>query len=680
MVYQFAQFDPNWVTNIKNAKRPPGNRGTKKLVTYKDVVCAFDLETTRIEEIEQSVVYSWQFQVGNDITIVGRELTDFISLLKRISELLDDGVYLCIYDHNLSYEFQYLSGLYDFKASDVFAVGSRDILKCYMMDHFEFRCSQKLVGMSLDEFCKEMQVAHKKISGFDYEKKRFPWTDLDDFEMSYICNDVIGLVEAIQEKMKSAGDTLYTIPMTVTGYVRREAKEAMRKVPAYVVKTCLPDLETYQMLRESMRGGNVHANRYFAGDLVRNVHSVDRSSSYPDVLVHCDFPMGKFVEEPDVDFDRLIELINTRKKAVLMRVGIYDLSLIDSMWPMPYIPKDKCRNIVNGRFDNGRVLSADYLETTLTDVDFKIVLSEYKFSDISLIKVMHTKYGKLPEPLRNLIISYYKEKTLNKNVPGKELQYALSKVKINSCFGMMAQDPVKFGVKYNGEEFEKCADDVKKKLDAYNKKAFLCYQWGVWCAVWARYRLEESFWITGQNTIYADTDGNKYIGFCDFSEYNNARIKDCLESGAFGPDKDGNIHYMGVFEEETPAEGLLEFKTLGAKKYAYRESHGEKLKITISGVVKVDGADELESKGGVDAFSDGFVFYEAGGNEIIYNDKPNVSEYSIDGHNLKIRKNSVIRKSTYTVGITDDYATLLSESKHFIWDIEKKAIDNAIYS
>lgn len=39
---------------------------------YMDIVCAFDIETTYIPEIGQSVMYIWQFQLGEEITIIGR--------------------------------------------------------------------------------------------------------------------------------------------------------------------------------------------------------------------------------------------------------------------------------------------------------------------------------------------------------------------------------------------------------------------------------------------------------------------------------------------------------------------------------------------------------------------------------------------------------------------------------
>ena len=91
--------------------------------------------------------------------------------------------------------------------------------------------------------------------------------------------------------MARDGDTLQTIPLTSTGYVRRNAKRALKdgSVHHNFVYSILPDIDTYRALREAFRGGNTHANRYFAGDVVENVHSADRSSSYPAVMCNCEY-------------------------------------------------------------------------------------------------------------------------------------------------------------------------------------------------------------------------------------------------------------------------------------------------------------------------------------------------------------------------------------------------------
>ena len=53
------------------------------------------------------------------------------------------------------------------------------------------------------------------------------------------------------------------------------------------------------------------------------------------------------------------------------------------------------------------------------------------------------------------------------------------------------------------------------------------------------------------------------------------------------------------------------------------------------------------------------VFRSAGGTESVYNDDEVYHVKTIDGHDLEIGPNVCIRDSTYTLGITEEYARLL---------------------
>ena len=652
------RYIPGTIANIETQKRGRGNPRTRKKVYYKDVICAFDIEITRLADIEQSIMYIWMFHIHNHVTIIGRTWDELKNLFLQIREELEDNT-LCIFVHNLSYEFQFLRAIYDFSPEEVFAVDSRKVLRCSMFENkIEFRCSYLHTNMSLAEYTNKMDIEHKKLDGeeFDYTKERYPWTDLTEKEIAYCVHDVVGLCEALEKEMEIDGDNLYTLPLTSTGYVRRDAKQAMRKVHPEFVKNQLPDLYTYEMLREAFRGGDTHANRFYSGRIIKNVKSADRSSSYPDVLCNCQFPVSPFFHAGKVSFNTLLNMIVIRKKAVIMRVAISKLRLHDDLWGAPYLSKDKCRRIEKGAFDNGRILSAEYLETTITDVDFKIILEQYDFDDLCAFDVSYARYGKLPKSLIDTVIEYYKAKTELKNVPGQEIYYMKSKNKLNSIYGMMAQNPVKQDIVYNNGVWSTANDPEYAILAESNRKAFLCYQWGVWCTAWARYRLQEGIKLAGENFVYCDTDSVKYIGNIDWTAYNKQREKDSKASGAFATDPKGITHYMGVYE----ADGeYAEFKTLGAKKYAYNYESGGKTYVTIAGVTKKSGGKELDENGGLKAFSPGFTFVKAGGTEAIYNDDPEIKTVVRDGKQINITPNIVIKDSTYTLGITAEYASLL---------------------
>ena len=682
MVVKCADFQPeHYFKNCPMVKNRRGNPAGKKR-HYVGITTAFDIETTLIDDIQQSVMYIWQWQFGTDYTVIGRTWDEFLDLQDRIKRVLPTDSWLVVYAHNLSYEFQFLKGIYQFVPDDIFAVASRKLIKCDMWGVFEFRCSYKLTNMSLKQFTTKMRVEHTKLSGeeFDYSVKRYPWTPIEGEELEYCVNDVLGLVEAIQALMERDGDTLQTIPLTSTGYVRRNTKRAMREgIHHNFVYSILPDFETYKALREAFRGGNTHANRYYAGDIVENVHSADRSSSYPAVMCNCEFPMTEFVPilPKDLNKDYIARCITIRHKALLLRIGIKDLKLRDPFWGCPYLSKDKCRNIHKAidTEDNGRILEAEYLETTVTDIDLKIIMEEYT-GQIIFLQGWYASYKKLPEPLINEVVKYYKDKTELKGVKGQEIFYDKAKALLNSLYGMMAQDPVKHSLIFRqfGDWDEDDTPD-EELLGKSNKRAFLAYQWGVWVTAHSRDALERGIRLVqeteGADFIYCDTDSVKYTGTVDWSGYNKDRVLECMESGSMATDPSGVTHYMGVFEtEDNPEMGVAYkyFKTLGAKKYAYVEKEGEGVHCTIAGVNKKKGGSELDKHGGLQSFKEGFVFKEAGGTQAVYNDNPQINQVVIDGKVLPITANVAILPSEYTLGITGEYERIIKYSKKYLYN------------
>ena len=684
MVVKCADFQPErYFAKPPLLKNRKGNPGGKKR-HYIGITTAFDIETTLIDSVEQSVMYIWQWQFGEDYTVIGRTWDEFLDLQKRIKAVLPEDRWLVVYVHNLSYEFQFLKGIYSFYPDDVFAVASRKVVKADMWGCFEFRCSYKLTNMSLKQFTSKMMVKHQKLSGeeFDYGVKRYPWTELTDEELEYCINDVLGLVEAVNALMARDGDTLQTIPLTSTGYVRRNAKRALKdgSVHHNFVYSILPDIETYRALREAFRGGNTHANRYYAGDIVENVHSADRSSSYPAVMCNCEFPMSAFtpILPKDLNPEYISRCITIRHKALLLRIGIKNLRLRDPFWGCPYLSKDKCRNIHKAvdTEDNGRILEAEYLETTITDIDLKIIMEEYK-GEIIFLQGWYASYKKLPQALINEVIKYYKDKTELKGVAGQEIFYDKAKALLNSLYGMMAQDPVKHNLifKQVGDWEEDSSLTDEEILGKSNQRAFLAYQWGVWVTAHSRDALERGIRLVhdteGADFVYCDTDSVKYTGSVDWSGYNADRVAECMASGSFATDPKGITHYMGVFETEDLKDtgyAYRYFKTLGAKKYAYVEREGEGVHCTIAGVNKKKGGKELDKHGGLSAFAEGFVFREAGGTQAVYNDTPQMDHVDIEGRSLPVTANVAILPSEYTLGITGEYERIIKYSKKYLYN------------
>lgn len=685
MYYTVKSYDFTRFFETPVIRSPKGNKtGKKKGKIYKNLICAFDIETSRIKEIEQSFMYIWQFAImydnGDIDTIIGRTWEEFEELLSTIKGEYNLGI-VPIFVHNLSYEFQFLRSIYHFSKEEVFCVKNRRILKCDMYDKFEFRCSYMQTNMSLDTFTKNMNVEHQKLSGdkFDYSKIRYPWTELTDYELNYSAYDVIGLLEAIKKRMELFNDNIYTFPLTSTGYVRRDTKKVMLKYARKYLKDLFVHYDCFTLLAEAFRGGDTHANRYYSGLIVENVSSFDRSSSYPDVIENCYFPMKKFQFIGDMT-EQELEHKMSKGYACLFRVQITGLRQKDKYYGAPYISFSKCRGVENPVKDNGRLLSADYLATTLTDIDYGIICEEYEWDEIKILDCYISRYGELPPELKQVVRDYYTNKTELKGIKGEELMYNLSKALLNAVYGMMVQSPVKQSIDFNEGDLESLYKEQDKEetvlLADYNSKAFLPYQWGVWVTAWARYRLKEMINIVGDRFVYSDTDSVKFVLSKEeannkkileaIERYNVSRETDSKKNKAYATDKNGITHYMGVYENE----GVYDkFITLGAKRYAFIKK-GE-MDLTVSGVSKKKNpetgkkiaVEELEANGGLSAFKFGFTFHNAGGSEIIYNDTP-YGEYEIDkDHSLYIGPNAVIKDSEYTIK-ENDYLQLLTDIRN----------------
>ncbi len=699
-------------------------RKKEKRPTYIDVLSAFDIETTSLPDIKQAFMYIWQWHfvsLDNDesLTIYGRYWDQWQDCVRLICETLRPGWYLVVLDHNLSFEFQYLCEYYPFSPDEVFATDARAVVKCSMYDHLEWRCTMRHSNTSLGVYTKQWHVEHPKQSGdeYDYSKIRYPWDPLSDQEMKYALYDVVGLCEAYRAEMDYWKDDLYTIPLTSTGYVRRISKKAWAHVNYLDRRDWMPCLECLRLLEEAFRGGDVHGSRYHSTPfdyphavVNHDVTGYDRASSYPDEIVNNPMPLGNWYKMSSkkgwISLEEIEKFIIKYERCVLTRVHFQGLELRVPNWEMPYIPKSKCGYYEDVVEDNGRVLAAKLLSMTITEVDWEIIKREYKWKQVYFSDAWYCRKRFLPEPFVEVVRSFFRDKTLLKgSEPGslEDIEYHLKKQLLNALYGMAAQHVIKHSIVYldqpiDGKKFMDQIDfeiyqenqnrlqekrnemtkiekrqyrEEKEKeiVDRHNKNAFLPFSVGVWVTAYARLDLHRAMWIVhqqGGRVLYADTDSVKYLGNVDFSALNDYYKRRSEQRGGYADDRKGNRHYMGVYEYEYTAQA---FSHMGAKKYIYQvpprpeaKSYTERtgFHLTIAGVSKEKGAQELHEKGGFAAFHSGIIFEKSGGTRGIYNDTA-FGNLEVDGHSLYIGKNVCLLPDTYTLGLSDDYARILDE-------------------
>lgn len=616
---------------------------------------SFDYSKTPKEyrSIEKAgVLYLWGFS-ANEKTYYGRTLSDFLELLQELS---DPNIRKIVYVHNLSYDFQFLLNIItDF---DVFARKAYHPIKAYSPSlNIEFRCSYFLTNSKLEYLAKNYSLPVKKLVGnLDYNKARHSKTYLDKNELEYLENDLLVVYYFIKQVMLPLYKVVPKIPLTQTGRVRQEVKSLFKGDRKHFekMKTLQPQsVNHFRRLRQAFAGGWTHANVFHANQILDNVFSFDRASSYPSVMIMEKFPMTPFRE-----CSLPLEMINFSQKAALIEITFYDLQTTKYN---TYLSLSKATSFDRVKTDNGRVISANIISFTLTDVDYEIVCKCYKWRKkvVNHLEVSQKAY--LPQKYIDYVCKLYKDKTELKNIPDQEATYARVKEYINSLYGMCVTNTIKDEcMLMNGEWITEplSVSQIATKLEEQNKKSnFLSYAFGVWITAYARAELWKIISEVDEDVVYCDTDSIKFINEENievFDKYNADYIDRLHNRGIewdfLAPkDKKGNRHPIGIFEQEKTA---YKFITLGAKKYCCKYKHfvkisfpedvkegirfskkykGQKfsykmykpyywnyfryeLKITVSGVPK-KGAKQLSD---IEDFKTGFVFDYTTGKVLSY--------------------------------------------------------------
>lgn len=454
LVTDFRNYD--WLSFIRSyglvprAKRQRRKKGADLVNIY----AAFDIETSIIRNSDEhtdahSFMYIWQFQI-EDVLIKGRtwaEWFDFLLVFRSALIAIGNEInaaknpMLVVWIHNAAYEFSFISGLYPFQDDECFFRDVRKPIYFRMFEAFEFRCSYIQTNLSLKALTKQTGV-FEKLSGqqFDYSKVRFPWTQLTDFEEEYTRVDVESLVAAMKYRIQRGGDTLLTVPLTSTGYVRRECKASLKdrflEIQALKPYKGENGVRIYRLLRACFRGGNTHANRYYVGKICDDVYSYDIASSYPTQQLTQKFPMKPFKWlDGDLSIERVFMFIGLGY-AVVGEYHFTNLRLRNLKEPIPYISLARCETDNDFKVDNGRILKARYLEISLTEIDLEIVLDTYTFDKLEITQCMVAQKDYLPGEYRAVIQDYYNKKTALKGDDSEDGKYMYMKSKnmLNSVY------------------------------------------------------------------------------------------------------------------------------------------------------------------------------------------------------------------------------------------------------
>lgn len=659
---------------------------------FEDFGC-FDIETTNEVYINeqlgtQPIMYLWQFQLGES-TILGRKWADYVEFINEIKAKIgknrnkNPNYRYIIFVHNLFFESSFIDNIYNFSDEVVFKRGT----KTYSIvdGAIEYRCSSLLSDMPLEEFTKGCE--HAKRPDYDYDKVRFPWDELNEQEIEYAVNDVLGLREAIIRLMRLTKTNIQTLPLTQRGFIMLELKDMYNKSQrvsnecgkftqqpicgtasqfsdSYVGKINHPTKEQYKYIREASHGGNTcparkYRSAYLEGEtqniILQNVVSQDAGKFYPSIMIQRDFPVGKWQTYNNIT---LSDLSNFSENgfAWVARLIFVNLRLKNPEEPIPYLQHTMNNKIatknVNWYLDK-RVDSAEQFSCTLTDVDFSIVLRQYDFDEIITSDCITSKYGQLPRYIKELIMKKYFE--LVKMQKGT-IEYNINKANLNSLAGKAGRERA-FDER-KGTEKSDAQYNVERSWD------LLPYPWFVWVTAIGRYILQDCIDKAGDKIVYAAVDSIKTLGTVDLSEHN----KDCVAHNHGVATKEEMMsdewRGIGCFIQEWVAK---EFKTIAPGIYAYtteqpikisdkdRKWAKETLKltdkqldkfnlvITISGVRKDRGALELYARGGLSVLQGGFEFKHMIKKEAEVVIAP-YQKVDYEGHELEVCGGVIIRE------------------------------------
>lgn len=602
-------------------------------VHYLNIPISFDIETSSFYEgvAKKAIMYIWTCNV-NGTTFIGRTWKQFKQLLDIISEVFELIKYnkrCLIYVHNLEYEFQFMRKWFDWH--DIFADDKRQPLYAVTKGGIEFRCSYRLSGYSLAKLADELRYykTQKMVGDLDYSLIRHANTPLTDKELKYCTQDTQVVVCYIQEEIDKNGDIAH-IPYTKTGYVRRYCQDECLAIHKQndvsrlkglkyrdIIQSLTLTYDQYKMCKAGFQGGFTHANINYVNETLHDVGSIDFTSSYPFTMMAQYFPMSspREVEVRDMK-DLEFYLSSYCCLFEVQFINLRPLSTIENP-----ISSSRCSYLEGYHINNGRVIDAKILETTITELDFDIYRNFYTWDGIKIGKFLVFYRGYLPTNLVKCLVKFYKDKTTLKGVAGKEEEYLQGKAMLNSAYGMAVTDIVRDDLEYHQEmyadEWQVGSETPVSQLNRYNKNPsrFLYYPWGVWVTAHARHNLFKGIMAFGSDYVYSDTDSIKAINMDrhqDFIKNYNLHVREQLEKAAdyhgipmsdFEPETiKGEKKLIGVWDYEGTYN---KFKTLGAKRYLVQK--GNDIEFTVAGVNKKAIKEYMLETYGLDGVFDAFT-------------------------------------------------------------------------
>jgi len=522
---------------------------------YCPYVAGFDTETTTIVHEGQKIafMYVWQMAIENE-AFYGRTWEEFRQCLQKIKNEMHLAVdyKLVVYVHNLKYDFGFYKREVNLEGK-LIARNKRTVLQHVMSDCFEVRDSAVYTEEPLDDMGEEIGIP--KLKGYDYSKIRHAETPLTADELLYCEHDVLILTKFFRLEAERYGCQIHQLALTVTQNVKRvinsefarESRTYQSMLLSKQLKDTPKDNAILKLLKHAFFGAFNYSSILLRGKEQTDITGIDISACYgAQCLLHL-YPVRKFEElELPESLDDL--KTNPRYKGKAMLITFAAKKISPRYADIGFLPihlhnywqrsaTDMCNIAAK------RLLTAEKIEMTLTDVDFKMFLMLYKTEGIKILSIMGSDYGQMPNYMIRAITRMHREKlrvqAKNRKIRetrpltiAEQLEYTHAKVGVSRVYGILVQDPIRDAYKWDAD-----TGNVVKDGEVKNKVQFqpVLYQWGVWVVAWARYEILNillrlamtSGGFDETKTIYSDTDSlyfNSAVTDMDIISKYNARI------------------------------------------------------------------------------------------------------------------------------------------------------------
>lgn len=625
---------------------------------YLLIGCGFDIETTKVGK--NSYMYHWQLSLGNEVYL-GRTWESFIDLIYEIKNKLKlkKNERLLMYIANLSFEFQFLRKR--LPITGIMAKAKRNPIMLEIDGFIEIRDALAITGTNLATLAKNYCTTQKLVGDLDYSILRNSVTEMTEKEKEYCINDVIILKEFSEYIFNYYGQQKF-LPLTKTGILRNIVKnKAKEYYKLNVLKRKIFDLfpqtkdEYNYIMRYLFKGGYVHGVANYTGEIITNLESWDKKSSYPSSEIAELYPVTPFKKFDVSLFEDYVKKYNV--------IFIAEFTNLSTKTNHSIFSQHK--SLITGKkiIDNGRVAFAEKCELFLCEVELEELNNFYKYDKMEIKYCAYAKKGKLPSYLiLPMIEAYIKKEEINKNGGKDTAEYANQKSYLNSNFGMCVTR-LKFNDYFIDDNGNVEMKEEEKTYHEAIKNSILSPFWGIYITAYSRSDLLRFIYHT--DSYYSDTDSGKVKRgkYDKYIKKHNAEIRKKVMKGCehYGINYE-KIKGLGEYQKEYNIKRL---KYLGCKRYLIEKENGE-IESTISGLKKgvVKKYADFLGIDAFDLFNNDMCIPKEFTKKLIPSYNDDIHSDIVKGEKMVELSSVTLCESDFNLKMNDDYIMLIDYLKN----------------